>query len=78
MREPISLSDLELQAVMDACRPLAPRDRDRFLRSIAEAICALPEDARGPGSVYRVIKSVFRLNFDAPDLRTSEPRSRAY
>jgi hypothetical protein len=76
MPTPISLSDSELKAVMDACRPLAPHSRDRFLRQVAEAIVALPE--RGDGSVARAIRSVWREYFDVPDLRTNESRSRAY
>jgi hypothetical protein len=76
MPTPIALSDAELTAVMDACRPLQPRDRDRFLRQVAEAIVALPE--RGDGAVARAIRSVWRQNFDAPDLRVRESRSRAY
>jgi hypothetical protein len=76
MPTPISLTDAELTAVMDACRPLAPHARDRFLRQIAEVICALPE--RGDGAIHRAIRSVWREHFDAPDLRISEPRSRAY
>ncbi len=31
---PISLSDSELSAVMRACGPLAPADRDAFLRAL--------------------------------------------
>ena len=73
---PISLSDSELQQVMDTCRPLAPHARDRFLRQVAEAICALPE--RGDGAIHRAIRSVWRENYDPPDLRISESRSRAY
>jgi hypothetical protein len=74
--QPISLTDNELTAIMDAARPLQPRDRDRFLRQIAEAIVAMPE--RGPGAIHRAIRSVWREYFDAPDLRSDEPRSRAY
>jgi hypothetical protein len=74
MAQPISLTDSELDAVMRAARPLSPRDRDRFLRQIAEAIAALPE--RGPGSVYRAITSVWRQHFDAPDLRAGEGKYR--
>jgi hypothetical protein len=76
MSQPIALTDTELQAVMDAARPLAPRDRDRFLKAVAQAIAALPEV--GPGSVHRAIASVWRLHYDPPDLRTDSPRSRAY
>jgi hypothetical protein len=76
MSQPIALSDDELTAIMDAARPLAPCDRDRFLRAVAQAIVDLPE--RGPGSVYRAIHATFRMHFDPPDLRISESRSRAY
>jgi len=77
MSQPISLTDSELDAVMNAARPRSPRDRDRFLRQIAEAIVALPEPERGDGSVARAIRSVWRAHYDAPDLR-GESRSRAY
>jgi hypothetical protein len=72
----IKLTDDELTAVMSAAKPLHPRDRDRFLREVAAAIVALPE--RGDGAIHRAIRSVWRQRFDAPDLRISEPRSRAY
>ena len=75
MPRPISLNDDGLQAVMDAARPLQPRDRDRFLKAVAQAIAELPEV--GPGSVHRAIASVWRQHYDAPDLR-AESRSRAY
>jgi hypothetical protein len=76
MPRPIALSDDELQAVMDAARPLAPRDRDQFLRRIAAVITALP--VRGPGVIHRAIRSTWREFYDVPDLRSDEPRSRAY
>jgi len=56
MSRPIALSDDELSAVMIACRQLQPRDRDRFLKGVAQAIAELPE--RGPGSVHRAIDRV--------------------
>jgi len=76
MPQPISLTDSELEAVMNACRPLQPRDRDRFLRAVAQAIAELPEI--GPGSVHRAIASVWRQHYAPPDLRIRESRSRAY
>jgi hypothetical protein len=59
MPRPIYLTDSELAAVMDACRPLQPRERDRFLKAVAQAIVDLPE--RGPGSVYRAIHATSRM-----------------
>jgi hypothetical protein len=76
MSTPIALSDTELTAIMDACRPLQPRDRDLFLRQVAEAIVALPE--RGDGSVARAIRSVWARHFNPPDLRIGESRSRVH
>ena len=73
---PIALSDTELTAIMDACRPLAPHARDRFLRQVAAAIVALPE--RGDGAIHRAIRSVWREHFGAPDLRVGESRSRVH
>ena len=75
MSQPISLSDAELTSIMDAAKALAPHDRDRFLRAVATIIVALPE--RGPGSVHRAIRSVWREHFDEPNLH-AEPHSRAY
>jgi hypothetical protein len=76
MSRPIALSDDELDAIMNAAKPLQPANRDRFLRAVAEAITALPEV--GPGSVHRAIAELQRHYFVAPDLRVDEPRSRAY
>ena len=78
MSQPICLNDDELRAVMNACRQLQLRDRDRFLREVARVIAELPERERGPGSVHRAITTVWKVCFDPPDLRTDEPRSRAY
>jgi hypothetical protein len=76
MSQPICLSDSELEAVMNAARPLAPRDRERFLQAVAQTIAELTE--RGPGSVYRAIRAALKMHFDAPDLRVGESRSRSY
>jgi hypothetical protein len=67
---PISLSDSELAAIMDACRPLQPRDRDRFLRDIATELATLP--MLGEGAIHRAIVVIQRRHFDPPDLRTAE------
>jgi hypothetical protein len=49
----VSLSDSELAAIMDACRPLQPHDRDRFPKDIAAELAALP--MLGDGAVHRAI-----------------------
>jgi hypothetical protein len=63
---PLALSDSELTAVMSAARQLAPRERDRFLRRIAEIVSMLPE--RGDGAVARAIRSVWAEYYDVPNL----------
>ena len=49
---PLSLSDSELAAIMEAARPIPPRDRDAFLRDVAAELAKYPE--LGPGVVGRV------------------------
>lgn len=61
----ISLSDAELDAVMNAARPLQPQARSEFLRALAAV-----ENQRqfGPGLVHRVARDLQRRYFDPPDL----------
>jgi hypothetical protein len=74
MPQPIHLDDAELQAIMDAARPLQIHQRDGFLRAIAEELTKL--SAIGPGALHRVIATVQRRHFDAPDLRVSSGKYR--
>jgi hypothetical protein len=52
-REPISLSDAELDAVMAAAQPLHPMDRSAFLSSVAYR---LKKPVTGPGTTNRIIR----------------------
>jgi hypothetical protein len=61
---PLSLSDAELTAVMDAAAPIPRRDRDQFLRDVAAELARYPE--LGPGIVGRVVREVQRRYFDPP------------
>jgi hypothetical protein len=61
---PLPLTDAQLDAIMAAARPLAPHQRDSFLRHIAEVLSAMPE--RGDGAVHRAIAAVWREYFDPP------------
>ena len=62
----ISLSDAELTAVLDACKPLRPGDRDPFLRALAQELGREPQ--LGPGVIHRVARNLQRQFFDPPDL----------
>jgi hypothetical protein len=48
----IALTDDELSAVMDACKPLRPGDRDPFLRALAQELRREPQ--LGPVAVWQV------------------------
>ena len=70
----VSLSDTELTAIMDAARPLAPGDRDAFLRSVAAELAQYPDEL-GPGVVHRLVREVQRRYFDPPSfVGCSAPR----
>jgi hypothetical protein len=62
---PIRLSDVELDAVMAAARPLPVERRDAFLQAVAGA---LQGRELGPGVVHRVCAEAQRAFFDPPDL----------
>jgi hypothetical protein len=61
---PLKLNDSELNIVMRAAQPLAPKDRDAFLQDVAKHLATLP--VRGDGIVHRVCAEVQRRHFDAP------------
>ena len=56
---------------MRSAAPLAPADRDAFLRALAAALHDEPE--LGDGTVAKAIRHVIRPFFRAPAM-TSEPR----
>jgi hypothetical protein len=49
---PLALSDSELDAIMNACRPIAPERRDAFLHAVANALQG--REVIGPGLIARV------------------------
>jgi hypothetical protein len=63
-KTPISLSDRQLTAVMQAAAPLLPRDRGAFLEEVARELARLPDI--GDGSLHRIIMTVQRKHFDPP------------
>jgi hypothetical protein len=64
---PLKLSDDELDQVMAAARPLPVHARDAFLQQVAIELARCNGDI-GPGTVFRVVRDVQRIYFDAPDL----------
>jgi hypothetical protein len=62
---PVSLSDEQLSAVMSAAEPLAPADRDQFLRALASALRNEPGEL-GDGTVAKVIRHVVQPFFRPP------------
>jgi hypothetical protein len=62
----ISLSNDELAAVMDAARPIPPRDRDQFLRDVAAELAKY--EVVGVGLVARVAHEAQRQYFAAPSI----------
>jgi hypothetical protein len=61
------LSDAQLRAVTEACRPLQPRQRRAFLQSLAERL-AEEESELGDGQLHRTIAEIQRAHFDLPML----------
>jgi hypothetical protein len=63
---PLALSDSELDAIVEAARPLAPRDRAKFVEAVAVELSRCP--VIGDGIVGRVVAKVQRQHFNhSPD-----------
>ena len=71
---PLGVTDDQLSMIMQACEPLLPIDRDRFLRALADALGAEPQPL-GDGQIFRAIKSL-RGQYWRPPSLDEEPRSR--
>ena len=74
MTHPIGISDTQLAMIMQACEPMLPQDRDRFLRALADALGGGPQPI-GDGQLHRAIRSLLALYWKPPAL-DEEPRSR--
>jgi hypothetical protein len=61
---PIRLTDAQLDQVFRAARPLAVRDRDAFLRMVADALRDYREP--GDGQVFRAVLQAQKTFFDPP------------
>jgi hypothetical protein len=55
---PLQLTTEEMDLVLALACPIAYRQRDEFLRQVAEALASWPE--RGPGTTHRIARQVQR------------------
>jgi hypothetical protein len=58
MTTPLQLTTEEMDVVLALASPIAYRQRDEFLRQVAEALSSWPE--RGPGTTHRIARQVQR------------------
>jgi hypothetical protein len=63
MPSPVKLTDEQMDALMRAAAPLAPRDRKPFLEDVARALNGREV---GPGLLHRVVVEVQRRYWDPP------------
>jgi hypothetical protein len=63
---PVRLTDSELDQVMAAARPLPVHARDAFLQHVASELKRC--NGVGPGVVFRIVRDVQKIYFDAPNL----------
>ena len=65
MAKPLALTDSQYSTVYQACEPLAPADRDPFLRALAHALGGEPQPL-GDGAVFRAVKLLQRQYWRPP------------
>jgi len=63
---PVSLTDIQLDAVLAAAHPLPVEKRSAFLADVARTLAS--ERVIGDGLLHRVIMHVQRQYWDPPDL----------
>lgn len=68
MDNPIHLSDSQLEQLLRAAAPLAPKDRSPSLADVAEA---LRGQALGDGAVFRIIREIQGRYFHPPEFSTA-------
>jgi hypothetical protein len=63
MDKPLHLSDSQLEQILRAAAPLAPKDRSPFLADVA---AALHGKALGDGIVFHIIREIQERYFRPP------------
>jgi hypothetical protein len=72
----LSLSDAELDVILNLVRPLEPELRDPLLQAVALALAKYPPEALGPGLVTRVARPLQREFFRAPAMHDARLSSK--
>jgi hypothetical protein len=60
----VSLSDVEMDRLLQAAQTIAPDRRPAFLQDVADELAKHPEP--GPGVTHRAIAAAQKKHFDAP------------
>ncbi|WP_426613764.1 hypothetical protein [Bradyrhizobium sp. McL0616] len=72
---PLSLSDEELAAVMDAATPLQPHQRSEFLRDVSAELASY--EVVGPGVIHRIVRELQRAHLNRHGFTTTASASPA-
>jgi hypothetical protein len=75
--QPVSLSDSELDVILDLARPLDPIMRGPFLEAVAKVLVQYRSDELGPGLINRLVKPLQR-QFLSPIGALRHERHRAW
>jgi hypothetical protein len=62
---PLSVSDRQLDAILAACEPLPPPDRDAFLAALANLLRSELQPL-GDGALFRAVRALQREFFRPP------------
>jgi hypothetical protein len=63
---PFSLSDSELDEIMNLAAAIPPPHRDGFLKAVAEALSRYPDECRGAGILHQEAARLQRYYVTAP------------
>jgi hypothetical protein len=68
---PFSLSDAEIDLILNLAAPIPPEHRDAFLQTVAAALSKYPESGHGPGLVHREARQLQRYFTNPPPTKAA-------
>jgi hypothetical protein len=75
---PFSLSDSELDEIMNLAAAIPPPHRDGFLKAVAAALSRYPDECRGAGILHQEAARLQRYYVTAPAPRRRRGATRGY